>query len=130
MESKSSESGLEELLRLSREINKAGQEQTREEKDRTEKRRTVKELRQGLKEINISVALEQLKLMATPEIIREVDSLKHKPTTEDLRQLILGLSAELEKGVDSTSGAKPDMTSIERSVKTLVILIELLFSIE
>jgi hypothetical protein len=130
MESKSPESGLEELLRLSREITKVEQEQTREERKRAETGKTVKELKQGLKEINISVALDQLKPIATSEIIKEIDSLKSKQNTVDLRKLILGLSTGLEKMVDSTSGPNLDMASIERSAKTLVILIELLFSIE
>lgn len=130
MDSESPESGLEELLRLSREIAKVGRERAQEEQNRAEKRQKTEELQQGLKDINVSVALEQLRLIATPEIIEEVKSLKNKQNAGDLRKLILGLLAELEKGVDSTSNSNPDMLSIERSVKTLAILIELLFSIQ
>ena len=130
MESESPESGLEELLRLSKQITKTEREQNKIEQERVERRQRVKEVEQGLKEIKASVALEQLKLIATPEIIKEVSSLKHEQGTRKLRKLIIDLSAELEKWVDSTSGSNPDIISIGRSVKTLAILIELLFSIE
>lgn len=130
MESKSTESGLEELRRLSKEITKVDRERTKTEQDRAEQRQKVRELQQGLIELKASVALEQLKPIATPEIIEEISSLKHKQTTGDLRKVILDLSAKLEKWVDNTSDSKQDMDSIKRSVKTLAILIELLFSIE
>ncbi len=130
MESKPIESGLEELRRLSKEITKVDRERTKTEQDRAEQRQQVRELQQGLIELKASVALEQLKPIATPEIIEEISSLKHKQTTGDLRKVILDLSAKLEKWVDNTSDSKQDMDSIKRSVKTLAILIELLFSIE
>ncbi len=130
MESKSTESGLEELRRLSKEITKVDRERTKTEQDRAEQRQQVRELQQGLIELKASVALEQLKPIATPEIIEEISSLKHNQTTGDLRKVILDLSAKLEKWVDNTSDSKQDMDSIKRSVKTLAILIELLFSIE
>ena len=130
MESKSDDSGLEELLRLSKEITKVDQERTKAERERTEQRQKVNALQQGLIELKASVALEQLKSIATPEVIKEVSSLKHKQKTDGLRKLILNLSAELEGWVDNMSGSRPDKVSIRRSVKTLAILIELLFSIE
>jgi len=130
MESKSTDSGLEELLRLSKEISRVDQEQTKAAHKRAEHRQKVNELQQGLIELKASVALEQLKSIATPEIIKKVSSLKHNPKTDELRKLILNLSAELERWVDSMSGSKMDMVSVNRSVKTLAILIELLFSIE
>ena len=130
MESKSNDSGLEELLRLSKEITKVDQERIKAERERTEQRQKVNALQQGLIELKASVALEQLKSIATPEVIKEVSSLKHKQKTDGLRKLILNLSAELEGWVDNMSGQRPDKVSIRRSVKTLAILIELLFSIE
>jgi hypothetical protein len=130
MESKSTDSGLEELLRLSKEISKVEQERTKAEEEHAARRQKVNELQQGLIELKTSVALEQLKSIATPEIIKEVSSLKHNQKTDELRKLILNLSSELESRVDNISGSKLDMVSINRSVKTLAILIELLFSIE
>lgn len=130
MESKSHESGLEELLRISRQISRVDQERTRAEQKQAEKRRTVKELQQSLTELKASVALEQLKPIAIPEVIKEVSSLKQKQSTEGLRKLILHLLGELEKWASSKSRTERGMVSMERSVKTLAILIELLFSIE
>lgn len=130
MESKSTDSGLEELLRLSKEISRVDQERTKADRKRAEHRQKVNELQQGLIELKASVALQQLKSIATPEIIKEVSLLKHNQKTDELRKLILNLSAELESWVDNMSGSKLDMGSINRSVKTLAILIELLFSIE
>lgn len=130
MESKSNDSGLEELLRLSKEITKVDQARTKAERERTEQRQKVNALQQGLIELKASVALEQLKSIAAPEVIKEVSSLKHKQKTDGLRKLILNLSAELEGWVDNISGSKLDKVSIRRSVKTLAVLIELLFSIE
>ena len=130
MESKSTDSGLEELLRISKEISRVDQERTKADRKRAEHRQKVNELQQGLIELKASVALQQLKSIATPEIIKEVSLLKHNQKTDELRKLILNLSAELESWVDNMSSSKLDMGSINRSVKTLAILIELLFSIE
>ncbi len=130
MESQSNESGLEELLRLSREITKVDRERTNAERDRTEQRQKVRELQQGLIKLKASVALEQLKLIATPDVIKEINSLEDKQTTANLRKLILDLLAKLEKWADNTSTSNQDMDSIKRSIKTLAVLIELLFSIE
>lgn len=130
MEPESTDSGLEELLRLSKEMAKVDREQTKAEQDRAEQRQKVRELQQGLTGLKVSVALEQLKLVAAPEVVKEVTSLKHKQSTENLRKLILDLSSELENRVDNKYGSNLDMDSIKRSVKTLAILIELLFSIE
>jgi len=130
MESEAPDSGLEELLRLSKEIAKVDQERTKAEQVRTEQRQKASELQQKLIELKASVALEQLKLVATPKIIREVSSLKDKPNSRGLRKLILDLTAELEKWVDKKHDPNPDMEAIKSSVKTLAILVELLFSIE
>lgn len=130
MEPESTDSGLEELLRLSKEMAKVDRERTKAEQDRAEQKQKVRELQQGLTGLKVSVALEQLKLVAAPEVIKEVTSLKHKQSTESLRKLILNLSSELENRVDNKYGSNLDMDSIKRSVKTLAILIELLFSIE
>jgi hypothetical protein len=130
MTSNSAKGGLEELLRLSKAIAKTGQERSQLQRERAKEKQKVADLRQGLKEINTSVALQQLKGMAKPEIIKKVSSLRHEKSTRNLRNLILDLSAELERWVDRTSDSTPNMVSMKRSVKTLAILIELLFSLE
>ena len=71
-----------------------------------------------------------MKSIATPEIIEEVSLLRHKQGTGDLRKVITDLVTELEKDTNNTGASNLDMASIERSVKTLAILIELLFSLE
>ena len=125
MESKPPENGFEELLRLSQKTSKVEQGLTRKEQELAKRKQVV----QGLREIKVSVALEQLKLFATPEIIEAVSSQRQKRSTEDLRKLILDLTSELEKSVSSKSGQNLDIVSAESSVKTLAILIELLFSL-
>ena len=129
MKSKSPESGFDELMRLSQKTTSEAQELTRREQQRAEQRQVVQGVLQGLKEINVSVAVEQLKRVATPEIIEEIRSLKHKQDTGDLRKLISDLANDLEKRVGSVSASNQDMLPIERSVKTLAILIELYFAL-
>ena len=76
MESKSPEGGFDELIRLSQQTSKMEQELARKEQQLAKKEQEAAERRQivqGLKEINLSVALEQLKTVATPEIIEGVD---------------------------------------------------------
>jgi len=133
MESESPESGIEELLRLSKQTSKMQQDLARKEQERIKRERELADKKQvvhGLKEIKVSVALEQLEPVATPEIIEAVSSLKHQQGSGDLRNLILDLVTELEKDVDGIAGSNPGMVTIERSAKTLAILIELLFSVE
>ena len=130
MESEPPESGFDELMCLSKQFKNQERESTQREKQRAEQRKKVQDVIGGLKELKVSMAIEQLKLVTTPEIIEEVDSLRHKQGTEELRKLISNLATNLEKSVGSASSSKADTVSIESSVKTLAILIELLFSLE
>ena len=127
---KPDESGMDELLRLSREISTRGQQQSRAKQERAERRQAIQGMQQGLREIKLSVALEQLKLLAEPRIVARVEALRQKPGTAELRKLIVSLSDSLEQWSDNVSRSKPEMSSVVRSVKTLAILIELLFSLE
>ena len=133
MESKSPEDGLDELIRLSKETSKMEhtlarneQELARRERERAEKKQTI----QSLSDIKSSVALEQLKPIATPGIIERVSSLRQVRSTADLRMLISDLAMDLETSMHSLAGLNPQMSAVESSVKTLAILIELLFSLE
>ncbi|MFC1978225.1 hypothetical protein ACFLWS_08225 [Chloroflexota bacterium] len=130
MESKPPESGLDELMRLSRQTASEEKELDRKEQQRAEQRQVVQGALKGLREIGVTVTVEQLKQVATPEIIEEVDSLKYQQGTEGLRRLITRLANDLEKRVDNVSASNPDMVPIQRSVKTLVILLELLSSLQ
>ncbi|MFC1918102.1 hypothetical protein ACFLXH_05575 [Chloroflexota bacterium] len=126
MTEKPAESGMEELMRLSRQTSKVQQQITRKEREHTDRTKVV----QGLKDLKITVALEQLRLMAKPEITETVASLKNKQSTAELRKIISDIALELENSVDNISAVKPDVTAMERPIKTLAILIELLFSLE
>ncbi len=114
MKSKSPESGLDELMRLSRQTANEGKELDRKEQQRAEQRQVVQGALKGLREIGVTVTVEQLKQVATPEIIEEVGSLKYKQGTEDLRRLISRLANDLEKRIDNVSASNPDMVPIQR----------------
>ena len=129
MESEPPESGFEELMRLSQQFTRQGQERTAREKQRAEQGKKVQGVLQGLKELNVSMAIEQLKLVATPDIIEEVNSLKRKQGTGDLRKLISNLTDDLENRIGIISASNPDMTPLEGSMKTLNILLDLFFSL-
>jgi len=130
MESEPPESGFEELMRLSQQFTRQGQERTAREKQRAEQGKKAQGVLQGLKELNVSMAIEQLKLVAAPDIIEEVNSLKRKQGTGDLRKLISNLTDDLENRIGIISASNPDMTPLERSMKTLNILLDLFFSLQ
>jgi hypothetical protein len=130
MERKSPESGLDELLRLSRATAKMEKDLAQKEQQEAQQRQKVQGAVQGLREISISVALEQLKPVATTEVLEEVRSLAHKNGTEDLRKLITNLTSDLEKRVSRVSATNPEMALVESSVKTLAILLSLFFSLK
>ncbi len=125
-----SENGLDELMRLSRATKDEAQRLDSSQQRRTEQRQKVQGVIKGLREINVSVAVGQLRRVATPEIVEKVSSLAQQPGTEDLRRLISKLANDLEKRVSGISASNPDLAPIERSIKTLVILLELLFSMQ
>jgi len=130
MESESTESGFEELLRLSQQFTKQEHEHTIREQKRTEQRKKVQDVLGGLRELKLSVAIEQLRLVATPEIIERVNSLKDKPGTEELRAFISELADDLESRISTIAASNPDIKPIEYSTKTLAILMELFFSMQ
>ncbi|MFC1904084.1 hypothetical protein ACFLXJ_06625 [Chloroflexota bacterium] len=130
MESKSPENGLDELTRLSQQFKKHEHESAQREKQRAEQRKKVQSVLGGLRELTVSMAVEQLKPVATPEIIEQVNSLKSRQGTAELRKLISNLANDLEKRIGIVTNANLSVQQIERSIKTLTILIELLFSLE
>ena len=130
MESESPESGFEELMRLSQQFTKQEQEHKVREQRRDEQRKKVQDVLGGLKELKLSVATEQLRLVATPEIIERVNSLKDKLGTEELRNLISELADDLENRISTIAASNPDIKPIENSTKTLAILMELFFSMQ
>jgi hypothetical protein len=130
MKQDSSESGFDELMRLSQQFTRQDEERTAREKQRQEQGKKVQGVLQGLKDLNFSMAMEQLKQVATPEIIREVTALRNKKGTEDLRKTISNLSEGMEKRIAVISTSKPEVESLVRAMRTLNILLDLYFSLQ
>ena len=130
MESEPLENGLDELTRLSQQFKKHEHESTQREKQRAEQRKKVQSVLGGLRELTVSMAVEQLKSVAAPEIIEQVNSLKNKTGTAELRKLISGRMNNLENDIGIIATTNPDIKPTERSINTLIILIELFFSLE
>jgi hypothetical protein len=130
MEDESSEDGFEELMRLSRQFNRQQQERTEKERQREEQGKKAQGVLQGLKELNVSMAIEQLKAVAKPEIIEEVNALRSKQGTEDLRKTISDLTDDLENKISTMSTSNPDIAPLTSSIKTLNILLDLYFSLQ
>ncbi len=124
------ESGIDELMRLSRQFTRQQEEHDKQERQRQEQGKKVKGVLQGLKDLNLSMALSQLKDVATPEVIQQVSALKNKSDTEDLRKMITSLVDELEKKLNDVSVSKTEMTKLVNSTRTLSILLDLYFSLQ
>lgn len=124
------ESGLEELMRLSRQFTRQKEEDVQREKKRQEQKKKVQDVLGGLKGLTVSMAVEQLKMVAAPGIVKKIDALKSRPGTAELRQLITDLAYDLEKSIGALDLSNPEIESIERSMKTLTILIELFFALQ
>ena len=123
------EDGFEELARLSQQFKKQEQERSEREQQRNEQRKKVHDVLGGLKELNISMAIEQLKLVATPEIIEQVNALKSQAGTEALRKIISDLAYEMESQLSNMAVSNPDIRPLENRMKTLTVLTELFFSL-
>jgi len=125
---KEEENGLDELLALSRKFTKQKEDNEKQERQRQEQGKKVRGVLQGLQELNLNMALTQLKSVAKPEVIQRVSALKYKPGTEDLRKLITSLVDDLEKQLNAVSTPKAETTKLINSTRTLSILLDLYFS--
>jgi len=123
------ESGFDELMRLSQQFTRQQEEHEEKERQREAQGKKVQGVLQGLKELNVSMAVEQLKTVATPEIIKEVNALKSKGGTDDLRKMISDLADDLEKRLGTISASKTDTAPLVNSMRTLNILMDLYFSL-
>jgi hypothetical protein len=119
------ESGLDELMRLSKQFTRQKAENEAKERQRVEQGKKVQGVLHGLQELNINMTIQQLKPVAKPEIIRQVTVLKTKGGTDDLRKLISSLADELERDL----GIKKESAPLLNSMRTLNILIDLYFSL-
>ena len=122
------ESGIDELMRLSQKFTKQKEDREKQERQRQEQGKKVKGVLQGLKDLNLSMAIGQLKTVAKPEIVSKITALKSTAGTEDLRKIITDMIDELDRQLDAPSLTKSEITSAGNSVKTLSILLDLYFS--
>lgn len=124
------ESGFDELMRLSQQFTRKQQERTERERQREEQGKKAQGVLQGLRGLNVSMAIEQLKPIAAPEIMERVNALNSQPGAEDLRKLISGLTDDLEDRIGAISASSPDMKPLSHAIKTLNILMNLYFSLQ
>jgi hypothetical protein len=123
------ESGIDELLRLSRQFTRQQAEHDQREKERQAQGKKVKGVLQGLKELNLSMALTQLKTVARPEIVKQVSALKTQESTDALRKMISGIADDLENRLRTIQARKTDTTYLVNAMRTLNILMDLYFSL-
>jgi len=122
------ESGIDELMRLSRQFTRQQEEREDREKQREAQGKKVRGVLQGLKDLNLSMALEQLKAVAPPEVIKQVNALKNQENTDELRKIITDLADDLENKLRVISSPKSEATQLVKSMRTLNILMDLYFS--
>ncbi len=122
------ESGIDELMRLSRQFTRQQEEHDEREKQREAQGKKVRGVLHGLQELNINMALQQLKNVAKPDIIKQVTTMKTGGGTDDLRKIISGMADDLEKQLGKISASKAETTSIVNAMRTLNILLDLYFS--
>jgi hypothetical protein len=122
------DSGLDELLALSRKFTKQKEDSEKQERQRIEQGKKVKSVLQGLQELNLNMALTQLKSVAKPDLIQKIAVLRTRPGTEELRKIITKLVDDTEKQV-ITLNPKSDMALLANSIRTLSILLDLYFSL-
>ena len=129
MTTESSDSGLDELMRLSQRLKNQEREATQREKLSAGQKKKSQDALSELRAFSISMAVGQLKLVASPEIIEQVNALQSKQGTTELRKLIDNLLYDLEKQISIIANANPDIKPIEQLIKTLTILMGLLHSL-
>ena len=129
MPKKEEESGLDELMRLSRQFTKQQEDHDKQERQRQEQGKKVQGVLRGLKDLNITMALDQLKPVAGPDIVKRVNALKGGEATDDLRKMMTALTDDLEKKLGAAVRGKPEGASLVNSVRTLSILMDLYFSL-
>jgi len=123
------ESGFDELMRLQQQFTRQQEKHDEKERQREEQDKKVQGVLQGLKDLNISMAIEQLKTVAAPEIVKEVNAMKTREGADELRKMISDLADDLEKGIGAISAPKGDTAHLVNSMRTLNILMDLYFSL-
>jgi hypothetical protein len=124
------ESGIDELMRLSRQFTRQQEEREAREKQRQAQGKKVRGVLQGLKELNLEMAIAQLKPIAAPEVVRQVNALKTQEGTETLRRLISSTAEDLEDRLRALTGPNVETASLCNAMRTLNILMDLYFSLQ
>lgn len=124
------ESGLDELMRLSRQFTKQKEDDEKAERQRIEQGKKVKVVLQGLKDLNINMALGQLKGLADPATIKRVEKLKLAAGSDDLRKLITSMADDMERRLGKLPSNSPEAPALVNSMRTLTILMDLYFSLQ
>jgi hypothetical protein len=124
------ESGIDELMRLSRQFTRQQEEHEAREKQREAQGKKIKGVLRGLKELNFSMAVTQLKTVARPEIVKQVNALKSQESTDALRKMISSIADDLENRLRTLQAPKTDTTYLLSSMRTLNILMDLYFSLQ
>jgi len=130
MDTEDSENGLDELMRLQQQFTRQQEERDEREKQREEQGKKVRGVLQGLRGLNLSMAIEQLKPVAPPEIIDKVNTLAGKEGTEELRKIISSLADNIENRLGVVSASDADGVPLVDSMRTLNILLDLYFSLQ
>jgi hypothetical protein len=123
------DSGLDELLALSRKFTKQQEDRTKQERQRAEQGKKVQGVLHGLQTLNLNMALDQLKSVAKPEIYRQVTAMKSGQSAESLRKIITNLIDDIENQLSRTSGSKAEIAQLVNATRTLSILLDLHFSL-
>lgn len=126
----SNESGMDALRRLSRQTANLGQRIKEEEQQKAEHEKNMQGVMAGLRGISFSVALNQLKTIADPEIYDRVLAMQAQPDSKNLRKLITEITRSLERSTAKASRDNPELETMANSIRTLAILISLLFSLQ
>ncbi|MCJ7604721.1 MAG: hypothetical protein MUO19_01635 [Dehalococcoidales bacterium] len=122
------ESGFDELMRLSQQFTRQKKDHDKAERQRAEQGKKVRGVLQGLKDLNVSMAVSQLDSIAGPDTIKRVETLKTTESTEDLRKLISSLADDLEHQLGAFTADGKDTASLVNTMRTINILMDLYFS--
>jgi hypothetical protein len=123
------EDGFDELMRLQQQFTQQQKDQEDQERQREEQGKKVQGVLQGLKDLNISMAVQQLKNVAPPELIAAVNALSQQEGTDDLRKMITALADEIETQLAKLPPDKSNDNPLVDRMRTLSILIDLYFSL-
>lgn len=123
------ENGMDELLKLQQQFTRQQEEHEDRKRQQEEQGKKAQGVLKGLKDLQFSMTIEQLKPVAPPEIIKEVNALKNKPDTEDLRKMISRLCDNMEHELETIAATNPEAKPIVDSMRVLNILMDLYFSL-